>query len=167
MSNKLENLKDLFLYRAWDLYDASLLEQNELIFLKSKVSNNQLAEIIEREIDSAKNQAKVLLEIFETMREKHSFGKDLCCRAIFEEAKGLLSKSKDREVMDAAIIDSIQRLNHNNISSLGSLTAFAIELELISHSQSLRDLLEEEKTIDKLLSELAINQVNKGAALVI
>jgi ferritin-like metal-binding protein YciE len=167
MSRKIANLKDLFLERARELHDTSHLEQKELVSIKVKCSNEQLTEIIDREIYSAKNQAQTLVEIFNDIKEKHEGTKDLCSRAILEETKNLISKSNDQKVKDAAIIDSIKRLNHHNIASLGSLAAFAMELGMRSHSISLQSLLKEEKIIDKQLSELAMTQVNKEAAIAV
>ena len=167
MIKKIENLKDLFLERARELYDTSLLEQKELAKIKERADNQQLAKIIEREIESAKNQAGVLIEILSSINERHTGGRDLCARAIFEEAHELISKCEDQKVTEAAIVESIQRLNHNNIVSLGTLAAFAKELGMISFALSLKESLSEEKSTDRNLSELATTQVNKEAAILV
>lgn len=64
---------------------------------------------------------------------------------------------------DAGIIASAQKVEHYEIASYGSLTAFAKTLGFEEAALLLGGILEEEKNADMLLNELALSEVNSKA----
>ena len=167
MAKQIENLRDLFLERTRELYEASLQVQRDLPLIRQKTESKALQKIIEKQILLAKKQSAKLIETFEILEEPEYATPNLCCKAILKETKELIDRSTGKEVIDAIIVESIQRLNHSNISTLGSLAAFAMEIGERDVSYSLHQLLEDEKEIDKKLSELAINEINRKAVVAI
>ncbi|MBL6448115.1 DUF892 family protein [Fulvivirga sp. 29W222] len=167
MATKLENLKDLFLEQGRELHDAAMQEQKELPEILKDATNQQLKAIIDRQLKMAKTEISYLDEAFKKLRVKGQGEKNLCCESIIKQTKALIKRSKDAEVRDAAIINSIQRLNHNKITGFGSLTSYAREIGQDEIAANLHKALEQEKSIDEDLSDLAEWEVNKKAASVV
>ena len=166
MNRKIENLKDLFIEQGRELYDAALLVQEELPKIQKKVSNPKLRAIIEQEILTAKKEEEGMQEIFRDINEKPEGEKNECCSAVLSHSKKIINRSKDAMVRDAAIINSLQRLNHNKITGFGSMTAYAKEIGRDKIAHQLHEKLEREKELDKELSFLAQHEINHKAAMV-
>lgn len=162
--NKLENLKDLFIAQGRELYDASRQEQRELPNIRVQVRNQQLQKIIDKQLKMAKDQDQRLKEALSRLNSSPEGEKSECCESVFRTTKTLIDRSKDAEIRDAAIINSIQRLNHNKITGLGSLAAYAKQIGQKDVAKSLHNALKEEKDIDEELSDLAEKEINKLAA---
>ncbi|HEX8356299.1 MAG TPA: DUF892 family protein [Segetibacter sp.] len=83
---------------------------------------------------------------------------------LIEEANEMLSYQLSSEVIDAAVIASVQKLEHYEICCYGSALAFAVQLKLHDVELLLKETLEEEYDADDLLTALATSALNKEAA---
>jgi len=165
MKNKIENLRGLFIEQGRELYDATKQTQKELPKIQSQSTNPYLKKIIDRQLNAAKNQRTLLQEGFNKLDENYEGESNECCQAIYQHSKKLLGRSPDPRVRDAIIINSIQRLNHSNITGLGAFTSYASELGYQDIANILHRSLDEEKAIDKELSSLAKEEVNREAEI--
>lgn len=166
MTKRIENLKDVFLVRGRELYNASIKEQKELPRMQNQVTNAGLKQIIDLELSSASKQSLRLYDFLSKFDIKPKGEKDECCYSIIKETNKMLAKTTDGFVKDAVVLESIQRLNHNNMETLGTLATYADEIGEGKIAASLHELVDEEKRIDKKLSELAKLKINKKAASV-
>lgn len=164
--NKIGSLKDLFIEQGRELYDASRQEQKELPSLRQQARNSDLKKIIDRQITTARDQSERIEKAFKKLNVNPEGVKNSCCESMIKRAQELAGQSATDEVRDAAIINSIQRLNHNKITGFGSLTAYAREIDQPEIASSLHKSLEEERGIDKDLSRLAEKEINKKAEFV-
>jgi ferritin-like metal-binding protein YciE len=71
---------------------------------------------------------------------------------------------QDRDLRDASLIASAQRVEHYEIAVYGSLATWAKQLGLDEDLQTLLAILEEEKSTDERLSMLAKRMINPDAA---
>jgi ferritin-like metal-binding protein YciE len=71
---------------------------------------------------------------------------------------------QDRDLRDASLIASAQRIEHYEIAVYGSLATWAKQLGLEEDVQVLLAILEEEKRMDESLSMLAKRMINPDAA---
>jgi ferritin-like metal-binding protein YciE len=71
---------------------------------------------------------------------------------------------QDRDLRDAGLIASAQRIEHYEIAVYGSLATWAKQLGLEEDVQVLLAILEEEKRMDESLSMLAKRMINPDAA---
>lgn len=163
MSKEIQNLRDLFIEQGRELFDASRQQQGELPKIKTQVTNQKLAQLIERQVKSAKDQNRRIQESFGKLNMSPEGETSECCISIIRQTQNLIQRSQEIHVRDAAIINSVQRLNHHNITGLGSLAAYAKSIGHPEIASSLHHALEVEKEIDDDLSELAEDTVNKGA----
>jgi ferritin-like metal-binding protein YciE len=163
MRKKIENLRDLFIEQGRELYDASRLEQLELPGVQKHATNPKLKKVIDQQLNNSKIQGKQLREILDNMDVIPEGEKNECCHSIFKQTKSIIDRSKDSRVRDSAIINSLQRLNHNNITGFGSLASYARDIGHEEFANSLHNLMNEEKAIDNQLSDLAEKEINKKA----
>ena len=83
---------------------------------------------------------------------------------LIKEAEQLMEESDEGVMRDAAIISAAQKVEHYEIASYGTLSTFATTLGLTEISDLLEATLEEEKTADETLTEVAETAVNIEAA---
>lgn len=163
MKTKIENLKDLFVEQGRELYSALHQEQKELPEMQRQVNNPKLKSLIDRQVTLAKKQSQTIQEAFKSIHESPEGERNECCEAVFKKSKDLIGRSKNQEVRDSVIINSIQRLNHSKITGLGSLSAYAREIDQKKVAEHLHESLNHEKKIDQELSVLAETDINKKA----
>ncbi len=163
MSN-IENLRDLFVEQGRELYDASRQEQEELPAIRNQVHDETLRNIIDNQLKTAREQHEILRSALENLKEKPEGEKNECCSSIFKQTHNLINRSTDPNVRDAAVVNAIQRLNHNKITGLGSLASYARVIGQKEAANAIHETLIEEKTIDAELSALAESELNKKAA---
>ena len=82
---------------------------------------------------------------------------------ILKAGEGLAGDISDSQVLDAALIDGAQMVEHYEIAQYGSLIAWAKQLGRDDCAGLLSETLQEEKATDERLSHLATAQVNRSA----
>ncbi len=102
-----------------------------------------------------------------TILHKHSVNPaghiDQTMQALIYETERTLPMLKSRELRDAGLIGSLQRLKHYEIAAYGTAAALARRLQLTSDEKMLRESLDEEKETDTSLTVLAESEVNHHA----
>ena len=73
----------------------------------------------------------------------------------------MLSILKGRDLRDAGLIASAQKLEHYEIAAYGTAAALAGQLDLRDEQRTLHDSVDEEKEMDILLTQLAKAEVNQ------
>jgi ferritin-like metal-binding protein YciE len=89
---------------------------------------------------------------------------DQAMQAIIQEAEKWAKMVQDRDVRDAGLIASAQRVEHYETAVYGSLATWAKQLGLDEDLQALLGNLEDEKRTDERLTALAKRVVNPDAA---
>lgn len=163
MSKQIATLRDLFIEQGRELYDTTRQEQKELPRMQKQVSNKQLKQLIDKQVSTAKDQQKRLENAFKKLNEKPDGEKSECCKAIITQGNKLAERAKNSNVRDAAIITAAQRLSHNKITALGTLSAYARQIGQQEVANMMHEALGQEKAIDNELSELAERDINKNA----
>lgn len=163
MKNEIKNLQDLFAEQGRELYDSSLREEKELVFIENHASNITLKNIIHLQLKNVTNQRKRLYLGLKALKIEAEGEVNECCQAVLSKTQKLIERSTNSKIKDAIIINAIQRLNHTKIASLGSLVSYAKEIGHPEISHSIRESLREEKAFDKLLTNLAEKKINSRA----
>lgn len=88
--------------------------------------------------------------------------RDQSMTALLGEARKWSGEISDTAIRDAALIASVQRLQHYQIAVYGALVAWAKQLGL-EDRERLLEILADEKRMDAKLSELAMRSVNTRA----
>jgi len=139
----------------------------------------QLGEYLPRVVDAASHPAlkKAIIEnkedtesqmerleaILETHGAEVDAHTDQAMQAMVSETEKMLPMLRGRELRDAGLIASIQRLKHYQIAAYGTAAALAGQLRLRDDQDVLLESLEEERMADMELTSVAEQEVNPDA----
>ena len=82
---------------------------------------------------------------------------------ITDEGAEIMKEYKGSPALDAGLLAAAQAVEHYEISRYGTLIAWAEELGLEDAVSLLQETLEEEKTTDETLTDIAKTAVNQQA----
>ena len=157
-------LRDAFLDELRDAYDAEKQLLKALPKLAKRSSSDGLRKAFESHFDETKGQVKKLEQVFasldEKVRGKHCDG----IAGIIEEGKSVMEEDFDDETMDACLIAAGQRAEHYEMAAYGTLVAWARSMGHEEAAVLLEQILDQEKTADEKLTQLAEGGINESAA---
>ena len=99
-------------------------------------------------------------QVFEALGQKAKAKKCKAMAALIEEGQDLIKEKAG----DAALIAAAQKVEHYEIAAYGSLRSWAEFLDENEVVELLEETLEEEKTTDEKLTEIAESTINATAA---
>lgn len=161
---KEKRLDELFVETLKDIYYAEKQILRALPKMARAASSPELKKAFETHREETETQVQRLQAIFEQIN-KPARGKT--CEAIdgiIEEAKEVMEEFRGAEALDAGLAASAQAVEHYEIARYGTLKTWARELGLSDAVTLLDETLKEEINADRLLSELALEGLNKKAA---
>lgn len=153
---EMKSLRDVFTHELKDMYSAEKQILKALPKIIKKVESSELREALEEHRMVTEGQVGRLEEILGAMDE--SAKPATKCKGmagILEEGEDLLKEDALDGALDAALIGAAQKVEHYEIAAYGTLVAFAKQLGEDRALELLEESLEEEKTADETLSELA------------
>lgn len=163
-SKDIKSLDDLFVHTLRDVYYAEKQILANLPTMQKQATDPQLKSSLEMHRQETEGQIKRLERVFEMHGTN---AKAVDCPAIdgiLKEASELTGEVADKRVLDAGIIAAAQAVEHYEITRYGSLVAWAKMLGRSDCAQVLQQTLDEEKSTDKKLTQLAEADVNRKAA---
>jgi ferritin-like metal-binding protein YciE len=162
---KLVNLQDLFIEQLRDLYNG---EHQMLVALpkfikgaRSPELQDALAEHLQQTRAQAERLDQILKNLGATVRGKK-------CKAIeclLLDAETMLKAEGDHEILDAALIAAVQRVEHFEMAGYGCARSYAQQLSNDLAVSLLEQSLEEEQGADKALSRIAEMSITREAAV--
>jgi len=156
----MSELRDSLIKELGDIYDAEQQLLKALPKMAQAAASAELKEAVEGHLRETEQQVERLKEIFETLSQPV---KTKPCKAM----QGLIAEVeqtiKDHEG-DAALIAGAQKIEHYEIASYGTLRSWASLLEEEDIAELLADSLDEEKSCDEQLTEIAESTANIEAA---
>jgi len=159
---KPNSLQELYLEQLRDLYDAEQQIIKALPEMVEAATSRDLKQALTEHLDVTKLQASRLEKIFTALGEKPKGEKCKGMDGVIKEGSDLVDDIEDRDVRDAAIIASAQRVEHYEMAGYGTARTFATLLEEGTASQLLQQTLDEEKDADEKLTALA-GEINVNA----
>lgn len=154
------------------LYVAELQElhsaDTQLLALLPKVSRalsgSAAAERLKAYADELASQRQRLDAILRDRGADPRQHPDDAMRALARETEKMLGVGGQRQLRDAALIASVQRIIHYRIATLGTVAAYAKTLGREAEAASLAAFADNEKAIDAVLTDLAKDVTNPAAA---
>jgi ferritin-like metal-binding protein YciE len=161
---QMRSLRDVFTHELQDMHSAEKQILKALPKLIKKAGSPELQEALEDHRMVTEEQVTRLEEILGTLDGAKSTTKKCKGMAgILEEGEELLKENPDGDgVLDAAMIGAAQKVEHYEIAAYGTLVAFAKHLGEDRALELLEQSLDEEKSADEKLSEIAAN-INEEA----
>ncbi|HET6246012.1 MAG: DUF892 family protein [Bacteroidetes bacterium] len=160
---KINNLKELFILQLNDLYYTKQKQLENLANLENLVSSKDLKKQINKHLHESNQQVDHLNEVFRKVNEMPVEGKCIAMDALLEEENRLLERCEGPEILDAAVIKSLQAINHYEIATFGTACTYAKEMGQIDIAEILHVALEEEKKMDQQLTFIAKEGINEKA----
>jgi ferritin-like metal-binding protein YciE len=155
-------LKTLYVDELKDLYSSENQMVKALPKLAKAASSDDLRAGFEEHWEQTKEHVRRLEKIFESLEENPKGKKCAGMEGLVKEGGEVMQEDFEGAVMDAALIGAAQRVEHYEIAAYGTVLEFA---ELLGESDAaslLKQTLEEEKTADEKLTELA-REINSQA----
>jgi len=161
----LESMQDLYLHELKDIYSAEKQILAALPKMAEAANHKALQRAFQEHLVMTQEQVKRLETIFTDLDEKPTGKKCKGMEGLLEEGKEILEEKADPDVRDAALIAAAQRVEHYEIAAYGTARTYALELGFHNHAELLQTTLDEEGDTDKRLNSLALNRINRDAAV--
>jgi ferritin-like metal-binding protein YciE len=156
-------LHALFLDELADIYNAEQQLTKALPKMAKAAQNDKLREAIEEHLEETEAHVTRLDQVFESLDESPKRKKCKGMEGIIDEGEEVMSEHGKGEEIDAALISAAQRVEHYEIAVYGCLCTWA---EQMGHDEALdllKETLDEEKTADEKLTEIAKSTANVQA----
>jgi ferritin-like metal-binding protein YciE len=157
-------LMELFEHELKDIYWAEKALTKAIPKMIKKATSDELVEALENHLEETENQVKKVERVFEIIGKKPVAKKCEAMDGLIKEAEEIMKEAEEGAMRDAGIISAAQKVEHYEIASYGTLRTFAATLGLDDAASILSEILEEEKSADLILSEVAESTINVQAA---
>lgn len=158
------SLRELFEDELKDIYWVELKLTKAIPMTMENVTSQELKNALETHLKETENQVKRLEQVFDELGEEAEAKPCKAMLGILEEAEEIISETEAGPVRDAGIISAVQKVEHYEIASYGTLCSFARVLGEDKIESLLEETLQEEKNADVLLTEIAVSKINAETA---
>jgi ferritin-like metal-binding protein YciE len=166
MSMKKDNLDQLFVDGLKDLYDAEHQILEALPKMAEMASSTELRQAFQMHEQQTRQQVRRLEKVFQEMRQRPDRKKCVGMEGIIHEGQQHMKEYRsDRDLLDAAMLASAQKVEHYEISGYGTSKTYAQMLGMQNAAQLLDQTLKEEYSTDERLTHLAENFININAEM--
>ncbi|MDE5206585.1 ferritin-like domain-containing protein [Citrobacter amalonaticus] len=160
----MKTLEDVFIHLLSDTYSAEKQLTRGLAKLARAASDEKLSAAFNAHLDETQGQIARIDQIIEQEPKiKIKRMKCVAMEGLIEEANEVIESTEKNEVRDAALIAAVQKVEHYEIASYGTLVTLAEQLGYTAAVKLLAETLEEEKETDLKLTDLAVSNINKSA----
>jgi len=160
---ELKTLNDLLIHQLKDLYGAEQQLLKAMPKMQQEATSQQLKAAFTQHMAETENQVTRLEKVFQSLGLEPEAEKCKAMEGLLKEAEDFISKDADKEVMDAGLIASAQRVEHYEIAGYGTASTYAKYLGHTEAYELLKETLSEEKQTDEKLSMIAESSVNMKA----
>jgi ferritin-like metal-binding protein YciE len=154
------HLHELFVDELRDILGAEKQLLKGLKKISSKTSNTNLKRVFDNHHTDTEHQIGRLTEIFQSIGLSPRSKKCKAMEGLLEESEEIIDNFETGQVLDAALISAVQKIEHYEIASYGCLLTYAKLMEHSRAEELLDETLMEEKATDVRLTEIAMAEVN-------
>lgn len=157
---ELNTLHDLFVNELMDIYDAESQIMEAMPKMIDKANSQELKNKFQRHMDETQDQIGRLEDVFEMLDMNPEREDCMGMKGILEDGSKILDAEGDPNVIDAALIAGAQKVEHYEISSYGTLRAFAKTMGHDDIATELGKTLRQESFTDEMLTRFAESRSN-------
>jgi ferritin-like metal-binding protein YciE len=154
------SLNQLFSHGLADLYQTERHLVRALERMRRQAWNEELTQAFAQHRVETEGHLDRLRRVFESVRVRPPRGSSAAVEAIVAEGDRLMARHMDRNVRDAWLIATVQRVKHLEIANYGTVRTYAQLLGYPYAAQLLQQTLDEERAADGRLTHLAERFVN-------
>ena len=163
MAKEPKKLEELFHDTLKDIYFAEKKILTTLPKMARAARNEELRAAFEKHEAETEDQVGRLEQVFAAVDKKPQGKTCAAIVGITDEGAEIMKEYKGSPALDAGLLAAAQAVEHYEISRYGTLIAWAEELGLEDAVSLLQETLEEEKTTDETLTDIAKSAVNQQA----
>lgn len=163
-SDAAQGLRELFENQLKDLYWAEKALTKAMPKVIKNATSQELIDALTYHVQVTVKQVKRLEDVFESLDTKPEAEKCEAMEGLIKESEDIMESTEEGVVRDAGIISAVQKIEHYEIASYGTLRSFAEILGENEAASLLEETLNEEKDADIKLSEIAESTINLEAA---
>jgi ferritin-like metal-binding protein YciE len=154
------DLRDALVHELKDLYSAETQLTKTLPKMAEKASDEALKGAFEHHLKETEGQVERLKEALHRLEATTGRQKCQAMSGLIEEGEKTAKEAENGAVCDALLIAAAQKVEHYEIASYGTVIAWCNTLGLDEIAELLSETMEQEKTADQKLTDLAakINQ---------
>ena len=161
---KMDSLEDLLKDEIKDIYDAEKQLTRALPKLIKKATADDLKTALSNHLKETEEHIARLEQVFNLMQMPVRGKKCEGMQHLIAEGSEMIAECEEDGTRDALIIAAAQKCEHYEICSYGTLRVWANLLNHDDVGSIFEDTLEEEKTADLKLTNIAESFVNEEAA---
>ena len=162
---KITTLAELLEDELKDIYSAEKQIIEALPKMAEAAESRDLRASFEKHLEQSRLHMQRIEEICADLKVspvgEHCKGME----GLIEEGETVIHSDMESEPKQAALIGAAQRVEHYEIAAYGTARAHARQLGYLKAVELLSQTLDEEKTTDQKLTQLAENRVNVKAAM--
>ena len=163
-SDETQELRGLFEKQLMELYWTETAIAKMLEELTIQCTSKDLKSTLKKHTQESVHHLARLIKIFRAIGVDPKGIVDKAIECFINESREISEVIRQGVVRDAAIIAMIQKTNHQEIASYGTMKAFALALREEDIIVLLEKTLAEEKQADLALSTIAESHINIEAA---
>jgi ferritin-like metal-binding protein YciE len=163
MTKQAKKLDELFHDTLKDIYYAEKKILTALPKMAKAAQNPDLKAAFEKHEGETEEQVTRLEQVFDLIGKKAQGKKCPAIDGILAEGQEIGKEYKGSPALDSGLLAAAQAVEHYEISRYGTLQTWAQELGLAQAVKLLDTTLDEEKSTDEALTELAETCVNQEA----
>ena len=166
-TGKMENSEfhEFFVDELKDIYWAEKHLAKALPKMKKAATSPELAAAFEKHTQETQSHIDTLEQVFALLEEKPAAKKCEAMAGLLEEADSIIEDTEAGTlVRDAGLILAAQKVEHYEIATYGTLKTFAGNMGHTEVESLLQQTLDNEKSTDVALTEIAESFVNEQAA---
>jgi ferritin-like metal-binding protein YciE len=151
----MKNFYELFVKELKEIYSA----EHQIIEAMPKIikaaTSIKLKDSLQHHLKETRHQVKRLEQVAKELNENISGRHNEAMKGLIKESLMVAKTNFDHMVKDAALISSVQKIEHYEIATYGVLKAFARHLKFKNIEDLLDETAKEEGHANKKLTEIA------------
>lgn len=161
---KVKTFDDLCLDNLRDIYDCEHQIAKVLPTITDAATSANLKKAFVSHQKQTEEHIARLEQVFDLMGEKPTRKACKATKGLLAEGVQHISEIQKGALLDAALIEGMQKMEHYEIASYGTIRAFATRAGKSDVAHLLDETLKDAEATDRLLTEIAETIVNREAA---
>lgn len=166
MKPHIHTLQDTLVFQLQGLYYTERKIRNDFEECSRELTSPKLKEEMTKYGLGADSRLLMFERIFNYLMIEPEARRNKVVVRLVEETMEMIDITDSPHLKDILMVSCLQNLNAYKVSSLKAAYMFTIELEMDTASELLQQVLESELETGKALTNLAIEEFNKGQEMV-
>ena len=161
----IDSLSDLYVEELKDLYSAENQILKALPKMIAAATHPELKKAFSDHLAQTKGHVERLETICEDLGVSPKGKKCEGMEGVIADGAELIDEEPEPNVLDAGLASAAQHVEHYEMAGYGSVRTWAEQLGYSTHVKLLQQTLDEEKSADKLLTQIAERGLNVDAVV--